>query len=362
VAEFRTIRIVTLSLVALLALVAVPASARPTAPKIEILFVTPERLSDFAMDGNRVAWTGDRCRVVEGARSRISSRSLSGGPTHTIAPQSDEIYGDPCVSGQVALAGRRLFWVAPFGGHTTHQRVDTALVGAASSEILADHVVECRTETSFVDEIAGDAGTFAYTWVAEERTADEFCYVIRETAHVSVFESGGVSGGLGTFSVGSRPTALAVAPGRIATVEAPERFVPRVWESEIVVYTPDGRVVRRVKQSGSLGGLGMSGRWIAAVNVSGRSRQLRIFDARTGRRAVSVAIPTRNSRFQVAVSGTHAVVANGRTVWMLDIARRSLTLLAERPYIIRGLSIEGQRVAWGERVGARGRVVSALLG
>jgi hypothetical protein len=39
-----------------------------------------------------------------------------------------------------------------------------------------------------------------------------------------------------------------------------------------------------------------------------------------------------------------------------------LTLLAERPYIIRGLSIEGQRVAWGERVGARGRVVSALLG
>jgi hypothetical protein len=351
-AGFRP-RVVGLSLGALLTLglVAVPASARVTAaPKVEILFVTPNRLSDFAMDGNRVAWIGDSV-LQEGYRSRIFSRSLSGGPTRAIVPQPDDQYGDVSAR-DVALVGRRLFWVSSFGAHTQHHRVDTALVGARSSDMLADHELDCGTakEDSFVLDLAGEDGTFAYSWVAWEWQDPECIRTPKETAHLSVFPAR-----LTSFPVGSRPTSVAVSAGRIAIVE-------RARNSVIVVYTPEGRVVRRLQLSGAVGGLGMSGRWIAAVTVSGSSRQLKIFDAESGRRAASAKIPTRASRFQIALSATHAVVASGRTVWVLDIAARSLTPLAERAYVVRGLSIEGRRVAWGERVGWRGRVVSTLLG
>ena len=287
----------------------------------------------------------------------IFARSLSGGPAYTIAPRRDQIYGDVCADDRLALAGRHLFWVSTFGAHTTHRRLDNALIGAATSQILADHETDC-SGGSFVDNTAGDAGTFAYTWGTYAIDCDNGDEIGRETAHLSVFRNGRLT----QFRLRSLPGFIAVAAGHVATGEARETAVPRVFETEIVVYTPVGRVVRRLKESGSPRGFGMSARWIATVMSSGRARQLRVFDARSGAIAATAELPTRSSRFQVAVSGTHAVVATGRTVWTLDIARKSLTLLRERPYIVRGLSIEGRRVAWGERVGTRGRVVSALLG
>ena len=341
-----------------LTLASVPASARPSAPKVEILFVTPDALTDFAMDGDQVAWIGERRRRVNEdvePCGRVSGRPLSGGPTYTITPRRDAQYGDVCAAEQVALAGRRVFWLAGYGGNTTCERVDTALVGAATSRILGTHCVD-YSGGSFGDELAGDAGTFAYSWGMDVRKCDDndLCETVREIPHVDVLRNGKQT----RFRLGSRPSSIAVAAGRVATVEA----VPRADESEIVVYTPAGRVVRRLKESGFVAGLGISSRWVAAVTASGRSRQLRVFDARSGAIAVAAELPTRSSRFQVAVSGTHAAVATGRTVWTLDIAAKSLTLLAQRPYLVRGLSIEGSRVAWGERTGTRGRVVSTLLG
>lgn len=333
---------------AALTLMAASAAAGPTAPKVEILFVTPDPLRDFALDGDQVAWIGDRCSTDSALSARISSRALSGGPTRTIAPRPDDVYGDVCEVVEVALVGRRLFWVSMFGAHTAHERVETALIGATSPRTLGDHEAD-YAGASFVDAIAGDSGTFAYTWFTDERECvDDVCETVRETARASVFRDGKLT----RFRLGSRAHLIAAAGETIATAEA----------AEIVVYTLAGRAVRRLKQSGFVGGLGMSGRWIAAVTASGRSRRLRVFDAQSGATVVTAELPTRSSRFQVAVSGTHAVVAAGRTVWALDIAGKSLTLLAQRPYIVRGLSIEGRRVAWGERVGPRGRVVSALLG
>ena len=227
---------------ALLALATVPASAQPTAPQVAILFVTPDALTDFAMDGDQVAWIGERRRKVNEdvePCGLIFARSLSGGPAYTIAPRRDQIYGDVCADDRLALAGRHLFWVSTFGAHTTHRRLDNALIGAATSQILADHETDC-SGGSFVDNTAGDAGTFAYTWGTYAIDCDNGDEIGRETAHLSVFRNGRLT----QFRLRSLPGFIAVAAGHVATGEARETAVPRVFETEIVVYTPVGRVVR----------------------------------------------------------------------------------------------------------------------
>ena len=333
---------------------AAPASAsapsRSIAPRTA--FVVSGSLRSFVQDGGRFAWIGGSYGVWTRAYSGgKSSRLGSAAPWGTVK----NLMPGPWL----AIAGSRLLWTSSGGGDSTHTNVFTSVPGQEKPTFVggtqADNFVGAN-DGSYFGGAAGDGKTLVWSSAhfrcvrpgcneLEISTSELFKDAIRDWKNHA----------LGNV----RSTAdLDAADGRLALVPSASPVanyepLPRPAPNGPVEIrrASSGALVTSFAPAGTVRAVALSARYATAlVERAGGARAIETYDATTGSRVASVAVPTSTAD-DLDSSGATVVFRVGWSLRLLDAATGQQRVLYGATAKPIGLSIEGSRVAWAANTG-----------
>jgi hypothetical protein len=302
-----------------------------------------------AQDGARIAWAVGPCGSVtirEGAAARMYG-----------------FHGDLCSGGTVgfgrlALGGPRAVWWTWWAGNDTHQVLETGVLGGRKRQ--GDETQFDCTGYRYTG-LAADGATVLYAEVETESPSDE------DPCGVPVTKTGGVHWAATGNKIGDVPAAVAIAvSGPLLAVIPldPNRLDYRVRgavDGPVNVYDLRRSTLRTsVAPTGRAVALAVSDRILAVLVKSEKTTRIERFDIQSQTRLGSTTVPNTTVA-ALSLAGTRVVYRTGRMIWVLDgISGRRVTVAAASASPI-GLSIEGNRLLWGENVRGRGRIMSLQL-
>jgi len=312
----------------------------------------------FAQDDEMLAW-----ETTQGTRSTIQVRNASGRRPVTVSRPDG---GDgPYVMEEFALGGTRVVW----GGfvdccNNGYGELETAAPGSKPKELRPLSLDEWAWG-DYPTGAAGDGTTLVYSLAT--------IYPLDETEREWRVTDGGVWRVTATKSVrvpGTPPTALLAATrGTIALVPADRR---RSQNNSIqVAAAANARVEIRDAATGAVrasfvpkgrvAALGMDAEIAAVIVLSGKEARVEWYSAQSGKRLGASSVP-RSIADNIDVSGHTIVLHRGKTILAVDTGTRQIRDLALASSSPVGLSIEGERVAWAEKVGNRGAIRAVTVG
>jgi hypothetical protein len=271
----------------------------------------------------------------------------------------------PTSTPPLALAGTRALWVETEAGNEEYDHVVTGAPGQRQRELAMTVGSSLGGDGDYVTDIAGDGATLAYSVVHMRRL--DTC--IDPGTPCNYFaDSGRVRRVVGrsTRLVPKMPPTvkLAVSGRRIAVVVASPKgpdpqVTPTAWV-EVHDAVSDA-LVTSFAANGLPVDLGLGPRYVAVL-VNGRCLHCRLIEwhsARSGKSLGVTSVPLNAT--DLAMSGRNVVFRSGRSIRYaaaLDEQARLIAVAASTPV---GLSIEGGRVFWGERVRGTSRIVSVAV-
>ena len=320
----------------------------------------------FAQDGSRIAW-------VEQAGSRRCSRVV----IHVVPAGRRTVLPAHLARAQtcrwrapartwLALAGGRALWgFRDLGAHefdvgeTRHDVLFSASASDPTERRVASLSYTRGGAGRFVVDVGGDGETLAYVaW--EHAYEDPRCTAPGPGCRSHLARSDLrrlVRGSWLPVPTPAPATTIAVASTRLAVSSHAELGVD-------VRSARSGALVRRIKTWGHVFGtprsLAITPRFVAALSLSSIDTPAveRHSIASRHARVLPVSCP---STCELAASGRAIVLRAGRSIRMVDIARRRTLVVARAAADPIGVSIEGRRIAWAENIGGRGRVRSVTL-
>jgi hypothetical protein len=327
----------------------------------------------FAHDDGMLAWE-ECCTGGWETRSTIKVGGALDGRAVTVSRPDG---GDgPYVMEEFALGGRRVVW----GGfvdccNSGYGEFETAAPGSKPKR-LRGLDLDYWEWGEYPTGAAGDGTTLVYSIATIEPS-----YGSDDQVDSWAVAGGGVWRVVGSKSVRvphTPPTAmLAVARRAIALVPADQRRYhgPCSEKNPLgcaeVRIAPGARVevrdavngvlIATFAPKGRVAALGMDEETVAVVVRSGREARVEWYSANSGKPLGTSSVP-RSIADSIDVSGHAIVLHRGKTILAVDTGTRQirdLALVSSPPV---GLSIEGDRVAWAEKVGNRGAIRAVTVG
>jgi hypothetical protein len=313
------------------------AATRPV-PKLVLALPTP--IQAFAADGSRLAWirkTSSGCAVYVRAGGRMSSSPVT---KREFCPSGE-------TDRRLALAGQRTLWSLSTAGRNNQTLVETALTGA-QARTVRQLEVNPAVHGDSVTGVAADGSTLVYG--VDSFTCIEQPDSTVDCAPAETDVSGAwLVGPTGEVRVQTAPvSAVAVAGRLVALVPTPVQGVPRTVE----VRRLPSVVVKRVAVARRILAVAMSSQVLVVESVG-----LNLFQPRTGRPLGRVSVPSGS----LAVSGNAVVVTRSKTIRLVDVRTKRVSVLARRKLPPIGVTIEGRRVLWAENSRRGGRIYSLAL-
>jgi hypothetical protein len=121
-----------------------------------------------------------------------------------------------------------------------------------------------------------------------------------------------------------------------------------------------GALLASITPTGTPLAIGLKGNVLALLSRSGKGLSLDWYDVRTGDSSGSVTPPTQTAP-ELSVGESAIVFRVGRSIRAADIGTGQIRTLATASSTPIGLSVAGNRVAWAENVGGRGRIRALTL-
>ena len=336
----------------------IPASAPRTLVALNV------RISDFAQDGDQLAWMTGRCPEYSSPPfDWVALRAASGRRWHVLAQKVCGYWREPLLTGVALATHRALFWWPVEGGNFTFYRLATGALGQHVSRLGIFEHGSGMGHT--VTGAAGDGETLVYA-VADWSTSD--ACIARPVPCTYTISDGAVWRIVDGTSIripGVPVTAvLDVSEGAIAVAPAARRWsgpdlpVPAAADGRIEIRDArTGAVRTRFAPHGRVVDLALAGDHAAALVDAGQTRRLERYDARSGRSLGSVHVA--GSAQDLDVAGNEVVYRVGNEIHLLTGDRVTLVARASARPI--GLSLEGRRIAWAENVRGHGRIQSITL-
>jgi hypothetical protein len=134
-----------------------------------------------------------------------------------------------------------------------------------------------------------------------------------------------------------------------------------------------GGLISRVQASGEVRAVALTHSHLAALVRTVTGGRIEVFDAQTGQVTGSYVVPraavptalglqfASPCNCTLSMSGARIVFRTGKTIRLIDTRARATSILATAASMPSGLSIVGNRVAWGENVQGHGRVRAVTL-
>jgi hypothetical protein len=219
--------------------------------------------------------------------------------------------------------------------------------GEAKQRLTGELIIDDCGHGDEVAAVAGDGRVVVYSTLQWRSTIPDPVHWFCGGTVLTSGEVVRVPGRREDSVPGAPPTAeLAVSGDYVALVVANSRFTGR----RVEVRSLDGRLASTVTPGGDVAAVALSQRLLglavgrAYAGGVGVSR-LEFYDVATGRLRARVAAPNGTAP-ALAIAGTTAVFASGRSIRTFNVATRRmhrLVLAGARPV---GLSIVGGRLAW----------------
>jgi hypothetical protein len=358
-------------IVALLVAVGVTASGATAASSVapKTILKTKGDVVAFAQDGRRlaVATTGGRrrcwfsVRVHDLGRRRDHLLASPKGPTCAYGDQRwNELH--------FTFAGRTGLWVLSTGAHFDYQDVTASSTADPRDGQLIELVYDNDAYTTgdhFADA-AGDGSTLVYAAYAITVTGDEDCD-LNYTCTV-VTRGGGVwrvirDGNRHVRIPGIGPTYRVAVSGRLLALVAatPDLVWTHKAKSSPVELrdAETGRLKTSFAVPGGAEALAVARGVIAVLAVNATGARIDRYSASSGALLGSTPVASTTAH-ELSAAGNRVLFRNGRTIFVLDAPTGSSRTLTTAKHVPIGLSIEGNRVAWGESLGKRGGAVRAV--
>jgi hypothetical protein len=316
-------------------------TARQPWPAPRTLLEVPY-VNAFAQDGNYIAWVDDsqRCPRMVQLRNLITKVTVSLSRRKGKTCELEKDLGG--FSDRMALAGRRALW-----GYVTvsnsHYQVYLMTAAPGASERLADNF----------EVYGGFEDTEHKLWPDVQMAGDGrslvFAELQGEYSSTKTFRVANLIGGY-PFS-GTDWTNVLDADGSRFAVQRTIYGEPEDYVLPIVGYTvetravKDGSIVARFDTDKRAKALAFSGDRIALLTDE------RIQVRRTDGYLLRSAAVSKNAAPELGMDGRWVVFRTGRTIRALDTRTNRASVLTVAGGRVVGLSIEGRRVAWGEKRG-----------
>jgi hypothetical protein len=323
--------------------------------KPRTLATIPGDVDAFAQDGDFLAWA--RGADLYGGRGFVEVHSVSTSSRKVVGRTRHPDTGGPSIPLYgFALAGTRVL-VATHDYSVcsnTYCGFDMYIAGLSAPGFRpVGRASEYSDANGYAYlppriPVAGDGSTFAYFATCpssdECGVVDDAILRITGERHTKVADS-------------SYPTALATDAGRIAAAvlidRRPARSVVSVWE---------GTRATRFGVGGQVLALSMSESRAALLIRSGGQTSIEVRRTSDGSLARRVSVPV-SAQPSISISSETVVVHVGRAIQTIDARTGKVSSIALVQGTAIGLSIEGRRVAWAERVkGAPDRIRAVTLG
>ena len=362
-------------LFAAMGLAAIVVQAAVAAPRPETLYTSPKGpIAAFAQDGPVLAWfaRGTKgCNTVwelDLTTSAQTSLPKQSAGSLNVTCQWDVV--PPvrlAVDGKTTTALWTLREIAPL-------RFDY-LIGASFQNRLERRFQEIahspRGAGLWLGGIAADSGTLVYSVTSVDFADEVACLSNPKKPHACALR---VGDGGGVYQVTGRNTHLipgtapsgmqiALASGKVAYIRAAsvQNDGTPLSGAQIDIRTvQDGKVVAEVSPHGTPTALALSPSVLATLERGSSGLQLVWYDATTGRPVGFVRVPTKTS--EELSASTRAIVFHvGRSIRVVDLKTRKVRTVAHAAAAPIGLSIEGTRIAWAENVSGKGRIRALRL-
>jgi hypothetical protein len=328
------------------------AGVASTAPRT--LAVTHAPIAAFAQDGSRLAWfSWTHGRTCNGG---VFVRNASGGaitrlPAARPVPLTCrwDIERFPV---RLALSGTRALWQLMAAGNITEQYLFTARLATPRERQVTVVYHDTDGPGDWLTAFAGDLPSAAYAVV---RTS----YVDEEGRELAI--GGGVRRLAGVpLDVPAAELAVAGTRALTARATATERARPVAGPTALVEAwnLRTGARFGSFRSPGTVRSLALAYPYAVALADMGSTRVLVRANLADGAQRFT---PVGRNATQLTASGTTAVYRIAREIHAVDLLDGATRLLARASATPVGLSIEGNRVAWGENVGGRGRIRALTL-
>jgi hypothetical protein len=267
--------------------------------------------------------------------------------------------------GDLAIAGDAVAWWASYHADDAYQWLGIARVGGKQRDDIVDTELTDCTDGGLGDLITGlaaGAASVLYSYVdmeGEGNNQDFSCAPYKKRGGVFVSSSRRRISGL------PPATALAASGDRIAVApvdpDPGHGFAVPVINGTVEVY--DARTRHRVATAtvtGAARSVALTDSLLTVLAHTARGFELERFNPRSGASLGETPVPAAIST-RISGSGNAVVYSAGRQIWRLDGSTGRHTLLisaASRPV---GLSVQRNRVVWGENVGGAGRILALRL-
>jgi hypothetical protein len=329
------------------------AGAETAAPKVIVQL--QGRVLAVAQDGPHIAWAVGPCGA-------ITIRDLASGKNYGFSGALCDVGGH---FGALALGGSQAEWWTDWQGDDYHQ--DLALGsfgGKANDPALETQWTECGA-------IAGDGDVIPALGAANGHVFYSYDLISAgpneaQPCQTPVKKSGGVYDATTNKHLAGTPPALdfAASGTEIALVPLdpnPKANTPSPAGHAVQVYdTGSGKLVATAAVTGNDRALSLSTNVLAVLAKSPAGLRLETFDPSSGSALAAVALPA-TAGSTISASGGAVVYSLGTRIWSLDARTGKRTPLATAGSAPVGLSIQGNRLVWGENAAGHGRIVSLTV-
>jgi hypothetical protein len=308
-----------------------------------------------AQDGGRIAWTSGGCYAVH-IRSLASNRQARIGDARPVEC-------GPVDTPDLALAGRRALWTLTQAGNNVYTEVMTGRAGTRPRRLEEVIGASAGSDGDYVTDVAGDAPTLVYSVI----TMSFLDTCIDPGEPCDYFVDGGRVRrvvGRSTRRVPGLPPALNLAASgrRIALVvaahETPDGY-PRPSGAVEVRDAVSGAALSRVTVAGAPSQVALGATYEVVLARTASGERLLRYRWSDGALLGSTAVP-RNAT-NLGIAGRRIVLSSGRAIRLVDAATGAVRTVARARSNPIGVSIEGRRLVWGERLGRRSRIVAVAV-
>jgi hypothetical protein len=351
--------------------------------QVQTLYTTPahQRIDAFAQDDGLVAWFMPA--VAKGCNA-VWVWEL--GSVKQQLPAQGSSYHNVTCTWQVPAKSPVELAVASNGGSpallwTLHESASQAVkfdyvLGATVADPRERRFQEVAHASNgaglWLGGVAADQSTLVYS-VAQVQYKDQVaCLSTPNAPGACDFEVAG--GGIYRVVGRKQPTLVHGAPPAVE-VAASGNDVAYVAASDAdssgrPLASPDvpvdvrdvrtGALVASVTPPGTPIAIALSGSVLALLSQSADGLALDWYDLQTGDSSGSVAAPPQTAP-ELSVDDTAIVFRVGRSIRAVDISTSKVQTVATAAATPTGLSVAGNRVAWAENAGGRGRIRAVTL-
>jgi prepilin-type processing-associated H-X9-DG protein len=362
-------------LFAALGLAAIVVQTASAAPRPETLYTSPTGpIVAFAQNGSLLAW------FVKGAKrcNRVWVLSTATGAEVPLPEQTSSTFNVTCdwdlvppirlaVDGKTA----RALWTLR---ERTPLRFDY-LIGASFRDRLERRFQQIahasRGAGLWLGGIAGDAGELVYSVTSVDFVDEVGCLSNPKKPRacaLRIGDGGGVYRVVGRSTQlipGTEPggTQVALADGHVAYIRAAtvqDNGTPLSSAQIDIRAVNDGKLVTQLSPEGTPVALALSRTVLATLERRQKGLVLVWYHASGGKQAGSIPVAASTSA-DISANGRAIVFRSGRSIRVVDVRTHTVRTVARAAATPVGLSIAGNRIAWAENIGGKGRIRAFLL-